>query len=150
MHPLRLALAALVGAAVSVAAAVVLGDYPLTGAVPWVAPVLIPVLIGTAMALVAGRQNRWLWVATGPLGAVAILWGVRIATGWGLDPWPASWWLVTAVALIWPPVWGLLGPDRATAATGTTGDPATTGSGQPQAPTASAADPNASRADRSR
>ena len=107
MRPVRLVLAALVGAAVTVVAAVVLGDYPLTGAVPWVTPVLIPLLIGVGMSLMAGGQNRWLWVATGPLAALSILWGARIATGWGLDPWPRSWWVVVAVALVWPPVWGL-------------------------------------------
>jgi hypothetical protein len=32
--------------------------------------------------------------------------GARIATGWGLDPWPASWWGVATVALLWPPLWG--------------------------------------------
>lgn len=111
--PLRLALAAVAGAAVTVVAAVVLGDYPLTGAVPWVTPILVPLLIGLAMTLTAGGHRRWLWVATGPLAAAAVLWGVRIATGWGLDPWPASWWGVAAVALVWPPAWGLLSTRRA-------------------------------------
>lgn len=92
----------------TVASAVVLGDYPLTGPVPWVTPVLIPVLIGVTMTLVAGGcHRRLLWAATGLLAAGAILWGVRIATGWGLDPMPASWWAVVGVALVWPPVWGM-------------------------------------------
>lgn len=110
----RLAAAALAGAGVTVISAVVLGDYPLSGAVPWVTPVLIPLLIGLAMTFVAGTARRWLWMATGPMAAVAILWGVRIATGWGLDPWPASWWAVIGAALIWPPVWGLLAERRST------------------------------------
>ena len=112
--PLRLALAVGAGAVVTVISAVVLGDYPLTGAVPWVTAVLVPLLIGVAMTATAGGWRRWLWAATGPLAAGAVLWGVRIATGWGLDPWPASWWAVAAVALVWPPVWGLLSTRRAT------------------------------------
>lgn len=117
-HPVRMVLAALAGAAVTVASAVVLGDYPLTGAVPWITPVLIPLLIGVAMVLTAGTQKRWLWVATGPLGAVAVLWGARIATAWGIDPWPVSWWGVAAVALVWPPAWGVLSTRRAAPASG--------------------------------
>lgn len=116
--PARLVLAGLAGAVATVVCAVVLGDYPLTGAVPWVTPVLIPVLIGLAMTITAGTQKRWFWVATGPLAAGAVLWGVRIATGWGLDPWPASWWAVIAVALAWPPAWGVLSTRRPAPAAG--------------------------------
>lgn len=117
-HHVRLVLAVPVGVAVTVASAVVLGDYPLTGAVPWITPVLIPLLIGAAMTMTAATQKRWLWVATGPLGAVAVLWGARIATAWGLDPWPVSWWGVAAVALVWPPTWGILSTRRAAPAPG--------------------------------
>lgn len=116
--PVRLVLAALAGAAATVVCAVVLGDYPLTGAVPWVTPVLIPLLIGLAMTMVAGAHKRWFWMATGPLGALAVLWGVRIATSWGIDPWPASWWAVAAVALVWPPAWGIYSSRRPAAAPG--------------------------------
>ena len=109
----RLAAATVAGALLTVASAVVLGDYPLTGAVPWVTPVLIPLLIGVTMTVVAGGfHRRLLWAATGLLAAGAILWGVRIATGWGLDPVPGSWWAVVAVAVVWPPVWGVVSTRR--------------------------------------
>lgn len=109
----RLAAATVAGALLTVASAVVLGDYPLTGAVPWVTPVLIPLLIGVTMTVVAGGfHRRVLWAATGLLAAGAILWGVRIATGWGLDPVPGSWWAVVALALVWPPLWGLASARR--------------------------------------
>ena len=101
------------GIAVTSASAVVLGDYPLSGAVPWFTPILIPVLIGAAMTLIDSQHKPWLWVLTGPLAALAVLWGARIATGWGLDPWPTSWWGVAAVALAWPPLWGVLSRRRA-------------------------------------
>ena len=104
---LRPVLAGAAGAAAAVASAVVLGDYPLSGVVPWVTPVLIPGLIAAAMIALDRAHTRWWWVASGPLSAGAVLWGVRIATGWGLDPWPASWWFVTAAALVWPPAWSL-------------------------------------------
>lgn len=105
---MRLLAAAVLGGATAVAAAVVLGDYPLSGSVPWLSAVLIPVLIGAVMVIVAGGHQTALWVATGPLAAISFAWGVRIATGWGLDPVPASCWAAGAIALVWPPAWGIL------------------------------------------
>lgn len=104
---MRLAIAALLGIAVAVAGAVVLGDYPLSGSVPWLAAVVIPLLIGAVMTLTAGTHRRALWIATGPLAAGAVAWGVRIATGWGLEPVPASCWAAMAGALVWPVGCGL-------------------------------------------
>lgn len=94
------------GLAVTAASAVVLGDYPLSGAVPWITPILVPLLIGAAMTLIDRLHAPGLWMLTGPLAALGVLWGARIATGWGLDPWPTSWWALAAVALLWPPAWG--------------------------------------------
>lgn len=105
--PVRLAAAVVLGLATAAAGAVVLGDYPLSGSVPWVAAVLIPALIGVVMSAVAGGHRRPLWVATGPLGLGALAWGVRIATGWGLDPVPVAVWASLGVGLVWPVVWGL-------------------------------------------
>ena len=105
---MRLLLAGVVGLAVTAAGAVVLGDYPLSGAVPWAAAVVIPFLIGMAMHLVTDRRRTALWVATGPLGVVALGWGFRIASGYGLDALPASCWIAGAIALVWPPAWSLL------------------------------------------
>ena len=102
---MRLLLAALLGAATAVLGAVVLGDYPLTGSVPWLAAILIPFLIGAIMVIVADGYETSLWIVTGPLGATSVAWGVRIATGWGLDPVPSSAWMAVAAALVWPPCW---------------------------------------------
>jgi len=106
------------GVAVTSASAVVLGDYPLSGAVPWLTPVLVPVLVGATMTLIDRKHGVWLWALTGPLAALAVLWGARIATGWGLDPWPISWWGVAAVALAWPPLWGVLSRRRVRSSVG--------------------------------
>jgi hypothetical protein len=92
----------LVGVGVAVLAAVVLGDYPLSGAVPWTAAVVIPAVVGVPMTALAGRHQRALWAATGPLSAGAFGWGVAIATGWGLDPVPTAAWAGLAVTLAWP------------------------------------------------
>ena len=107
----RAAASALIGTAVAVVSAVVLGDYPVTGAVMWTAAVVVPLLVGVSMVLVAGasrpRAARWWWVATGFLSAGSTAWGLRIATGWGLDPTPVFAWLAVAVSGLWPGVWGL-------------------------------------------
>lgn len=110
---MRLLLAAVLGAAAVVACAVVLGDYPLSGSIPWVSALLIPLLIGGVMSLAAGAARPALWIATGPLAGGSMVWGIRIATGWGLDPVPASCWAALAIAVLWPPSWALWRAGRA-------------------------------------
>ena len=102
---MRPAAAVLSGAVVAAAAALVLGDYPLSGSVPWVAALLIPLLIGVAMTLVDSRHRTALWAATGPLAAASVGWGVWIASGRGLDPVPSAAWVAIGLALVWPPSW---------------------------------------------
>ena len=102
---MRLVAAGVLGAALASIAAVILGDYPLSGAVPWAAAVVIPGVIGVAMTVVAGRHHAVYWAVTGPLSAASIGWGVRIATGWGLDPVPAAAWASIGIALVWPLAW---------------------------------------------
>lgn len=105
---MRLVLAAVLGLVVAAGSALVLGDYPLSGSVPWISAVLIPLLVGLAMTLVAERQRVPLWVATGPLAAAAFGWGVWIATGRGLDPVPTSAVVSGVLVLVWPPLWGIV------------------------------------------
>jgi hypothetical protein len=83
-------------------AAVILGDYPLSGAVPWVSALLVPGVIGVTMTTIAGSHRPAIWAATGPLAAASLLWGVRIATGWGLDPVPGAAWAAVVLGLAWP------------------------------------------------
>jgi hypothetical protein len=99
---MRLLAAGVAGAAVASVAAVILGDYPLSGSVPWVAAFLIPGVIGVTMTTVAGRHRAAMWAATGPLATASLGWGIRIATGWGLDPVPRAAWAAIALGLVWP------------------------------------------------
>ena len=108
---MRPPLAVLLGLGTAAGCAVVLGDYPLSGSVPWLAALVIPLLIGVVMTLVAGGHRSGLWILTGPLALGAMAWGVRIATGWGLDPVPASCWAAMVISLVWPLGWAL-GPAR--------------------------------------
>jgi hypothetical protein len=102
---MRLVVAVVVGAGLASVSAVILGDYPLSGAVPWLAAIVIPGVVGACMVLVAGSHQVGLWTLTGPLGAASLGWGIRIATGWGLDPVPASCWAAIAIGLVWPLAW---------------------------------------------
>jgi len=118
----RLIPAVLVGCLIACLAAVTVGEYPLTGAVPWLACLIVPAVIGTAMTAIAGpgsgraagRYRRALWVATGPLSAASLAWGVSISTSWGLDPVPPAAWAEMAIGLCWPVAWAFLaGRERA-------------------------------------
>jgi hypothetical protein len=109
---MRLVAAGVLGAAIAAVAAVILGDYPLSGAVPWFAAVVIPGVIGVTLTAVAGRYRSALWAATGPLSAASLAWGVRIATGWGLDPVPRAAWTAIAIGLVWPIGWAALSRTR--------------------------------------
>jgi hypothetical protein len=102
---MRVLAAGVLGAAVASAAAVILGEYPLSGSVPWLAALVVPAAIGLTMTTMARRHRPALWAATGPLAAASLAWGVRIATGWGLDPVPAAAWAAIAVGLVWPLGW---------------------------------------------
>jgi hypothetical protein len=110
---MRLFLAVVLGVATAVASAIVLGDYPLGGSVPWIAAFVIPFLIGAVMVIVADGSETLIWLVTGPLAATSVAWGVRIATGWGLDPVPASCWSAVAISLMWPPAWAFFRMSRA-------------------------------------
>ena len=112
----RLIAAVLAGCLIACLAAVTLGEYPLTGAIPWLACVIVPALIGTAMAAIAGRHQRALWFATGPLSCACLAWGVGISTTWGLEPLPSAAWAEMTIGLAWPIVWAALGNWRPAAA----------------------------------
>jgi hypothetical protein len=116
----RVMVALILGAGVAAAGAVVLGDYPLSGAVPWLAALIIPGLSGASMALAAGAGGPALLLslAAGAFGGGAVAWGVRIATGYGLDPVPASAWASIGLAAAWPvagsAVWRLMAGSKPT------------------------------------
>ena len=117
----RLILAAVAGVGIACFAAVTLGEYPLTGWIPWLACVIVPGAIGTAMTAIAGGHRRALWVATGPLSAASLAWGVGISTSWGIDPVPAVAWAEMSIGLAWPIAWAVASRGDRQAAAGAPG-----------------------------
>lgn len=103
----RVLLALVAGAALVVFAAVTIGEYPLSAADIWLAAVIVPALIGSAMAAI-GRRRRVMWLAAGPLAGVSLGWGIGISTTWGIEPVPIDAWFALGFAAVWPVCWGLL------------------------------------------
>lgn len=79
-----------------------LGDYALSGMVPWTAAVIVPAIIAAAMILTSGGHPVRFWVLTGPLAGASLGWGAWIATGRGLSPIPAAAWAAIGLAAVWP------------------------------------------------
>lgn len=128
----RVILAAFAGAGIACFAAVTLGEYPLTGWIPWLACVIVPGAIGTAMTAIAGGHRRALWVATGPLSAASLAWGVSISTSWGIDPVPAVAWAEMSIGLAWPVAWAVVsGGQRSAVTAAPEPDRPEPGAGQP-------------------
>ncbi|MEO7557312.1 MAG: hypothetical protein ABIV94_11985 [Acidimicrobiales bacterium] len=86
-------LAALVAAAaVCVLGGLMLGEYEFQGVLPYAAGLLFGLVIGEIIAEV-GQVRSWLMaVLSAPLVAGGLGLAVRISTGEGLEPMPASGW----------------------------------------------------------
>lgn len=106
----RTVLAMVIGAVLAALAAVILGEYNFSGAVPWVAGVAVPAIVGEATALVAGepiRPETWLVVAA--LSAGGLAWGAWISEGGGLSPIPLGGWVAVALGALIPILFALAG-----------------------------------------
>jgi hypothetical protein len=86
----RRPLAALAGAAVAAAGALILGEYDFSGATPYLAGVLFGLVVAEAVLTVARRGTPPLAVAAGLEAAGGLAWAAWISSGRGLAPFPAS------------------------------------------------------------
>lgn len=99
---MRTVLAVVVGVVVTMAIALILGEYPFTGLTPYLAAVAAPAVVATATIWTGeGNTARW-WALTGLLSAAGIGWALWISTGRGVDPTPVGGWLAIGIALAWP------------------------------------------------
>lgn len=80
------------------AAAVILGEYELTGATPWLSGVVVGFLIGEVMLAVARRRSLLLAVVAAGVAAGSLLWAGWISSGEGVAPYPAMAWVAAALA----------------------------------------------------
>ncbi|HWG73471.1 MAG TPA: hypothetical protein VG184_05390 [Acidimicrobiales bacterium] len=106
---MRTVLAVAVGAALAAVAAVILGEYNFSGAVPWVAGVAVPAVMGEAVVLINGRGEPELWLAVAALSAGGLAWGAWLSEGSGLSPLPLDGWVAIALGALVPIVFALGG-----------------------------------------
>lgn len=85
------------GAATAALGALVLGEYEFVGYVPWVAGVVLGLLVAEVM-LAVGRRRGWLsaGLAAG-LAAAGLAWAGWIDSAGGVSPYPRLAWAAAAV-----------------------------------------------------
>jgi hypothetical protein len=105
---MRSVLALVLGAAVAVVLALIVGEYPFAGLTPYLVAVAVPAIIGTVTVWTGRRHPDRLWAASGLLGGASVGWALWISTGRGLDPVPAAGWVSVALAVAWPLAWGTI------------------------------------------
>jgi hypothetical protein len=104
---MRRPLALVVAALVSAFAALVLGEYDLTGLTPLVAGALLGVVVGEAAVLVVRERDVMVTAGSGACAAAAVVWAAWISAGrdWGYvrasallgvvaAPAAVAWWMV--------------------------------------------------------
>lgn len=95
--PARLVIAIVLGAAVAGLGGWILGEYPFTGVMPYIAGVLFALVV-TEVILSIGRRPGWLTaVAAVVCTAGGLGLGVWISVGEGIDPIPIGGWVAVTI-----------------------------------------------------
>jgi membrane associated rhomboid family serine protease len=96
----RLLLAVLVAGLAAAFGALLLGEYPFSGATPWVAGVLFGYVVAEIVVSVGRRRGILLGLLAAVFAAAALLWAGWISAGDGKQPYPAMAWAAAAVAVV--------------------------------------------------
>lgn len=97
---LRTAASLVVAAAGCVLAAVILGEYDFSGAMPFGAGILLGLVVAEFVVSV-GRLRSWVVaLVTAALVSVALGWAAWISSGEGLRPYPTGAWIAIASGAI--------------------------------------------------
>lgn len=102
---MRLVLALAVGAAVTAAGAVILGEYELEGATPLIAGALFGLVLAEIVSGVAGRRDMAVAVPCAALAAGGLVWAAWISSGEDWSFVPTMAWVGTGVAAAAALVW---------------------------------------------
>ncbi len=87
----------LAGAGTAALGALILGEYQFSGYVPWVAGVVLGLVVAEVMVL-AGRWRGWVpALAAAALSAGGLAWAGWISSGQGIEPYPLLAWVSAAV-----------------------------------------------------
>ncbi|MGH9076009.1 MAG: hypothetical protein ACRDY0_00885 [Acidimicrobiales bacterium] len=98
----RTLLAAALGAVLAALAAVILGEYSFSGAVPVLAGVAVPLAVGEAASLVAGGLSARGWLGVAAASVAALASGAWLSQGPGQAAIPAGGWLAIALGAVVP------------------------------------------------
>lgn len=102
---MRRPLALVVAALVSGFAALVLGEYELTGATPYVAAALFGVVVAEATALVVRRPDPVVTGGSAALATAGVVWAAWISAGRDWSYVPGSAWAAVVLAPIAVLLW---------------------------------------------
>lgn len=103
--------AALAGAACAALGALILGEYELVGATPYVAGVLFGLVVAEVVLTVAGLGTPVLAAAAGGASGLGMWWAVWISSGRGVVPIPAPAYAGVALSVVVSLAW-LAAPGR--------------------------------------
>lgn len=102
--PTRLIVAIALGAALAALGALLLGEYPFTGVMPYISGALFALVVSEVIVSVSRRSSRVTAAAAAVCTAGGLAWGVWISVGEGKAPIPIGGWVAVvvgaAVALI--------------------------------------------------
>ncbi|HEX2849582.1 MAG TPA: hypothetical protein VHN98_03480 [Acidimicrobiales bacterium] len=102
---MRQVVAVLVGVAVAVVGAVVLGEYDLSGRTALLAGLLFGVALAEVMAGVARTADVAMSAAAGLLAEAGLVWALWISTGHRLDLASATGWAGVALGTVAAATW---------------------------------------------
>lgn len=96
----RAVLAVLVAGLVAAFAALLLGEYPFSGATPWVAGVLLGFVVAEILVSIGRSRGLLFGALAAAFSAGALLWAGWISAGDGKQPFPAMAWVAAALAIV--------------------------------------------------
>ncbi len=103
--PRRRVLAVLSGLSAAAVVALILGEYPFTGATPYLGIVLVPSVIGAPLVPLWGSRRDVAWAVTGPLAGASVAWAVCISTGAESIRSPPPVGVAIVASVLWPLAW---------------------------------------------
>jgi hypothetical protein len=96
----RLVVGVVLGAALAALGALLLGEYPFTGVMPYVSGVLFALVVAEVIVSVSRRSGRATAVAAAMCTAGGLAWGVWISVGEGKAPIPIGGWVAVVVGFV--------------------------------------------------
>lgn len=92
-------LAVVVAGLAAAFAALLLGEYPFSGATPWVAGLLFGYVVAEIVVTVSRQRGVTLGAVSALLAAAALIWAAWISAGDGKQPYPVMAWAAVAIAV---------------------------------------------------